>query len=45
MECYSAIKDEDIRSFLGKWIELVNINLSEETQTQKDKHGMYLFVH
>ena len=40
MECYSATKNEDIRSFASKWIELENIILSEETQTQKDKHGI-----
>ena len=45
MECDSSIKKEDISSFAGKCIELENIILSEETQTQKDKHGMYFFVH
>ena len=44
MECYSAVKNEDIMSFSGKWIELENIILSRVTQTQKDKHGMYFFV-
>jgi hypothetical protein len=39
MEYYSAIKNEDILSFAGKWMELENI-LSEVTQTQKDMHGM-----
>ena len=34
MEHYSAIKNEDIRSFAGKWTELENIILSEITQTQ-----------
>jgi hypothetical protein len=28
--------------FLGKWLELENINLSEVTQSQKNPHGMYL---
>ena len=37
MKYYSAIKNEDILSFAGKWIELENL-LSE---TQKDMHGMY----
>jgi hypothetical protein len=37
MEYYLAIKNEDILSFAGKWIELENL-LSE---TQKDMHGMY----
>ena len=35
VEYYSAIKNEDILSFSGKWIELENIILSEVTQTQK----------
>ena len=41
MEYYPAIKNEDILSFAGKWMELENIILSEVTQTQKDMHGMY----
>ena len=40
MEYYSAINNEDILSFLGKWMELENIILNEVTQTQKDMHGM-----
>ena len=38
---YSAIKNEDIMSFPGKWIELENIILSENIQTLKNMHGMY----
>ena len=41
MEYYSAIKNEDILTFAGKWMELENIILGEITQTQKDTHGMY----
>ena len=41
IEYYSAIKNEDILSFAGKWMELENIILSEVTQTQKDMHGIY----
>ena len=44
MEYYSAIKNEDILSFAGKWMELENIVLSEVTQTQKDKYGMYSLI-
>ena len=44
MEYYSAIKNEDILSFAGKWMELENIILSEVTQTQKDMHGMYSLI-
>ena len=36
MEYYSAIKNEDILTYAGKWMELENIILSEVTQTQKD---------
>jgi hypothetical protein len=41
MEYYSAIKNEDILSFAGKWIELENNILSEVTQIQMDMHGVY----
>jgi hypothetical protein len=44
MEYYSAIKNEDIWSFVAKWMELESIILSEVTQTQKDMHGMYLLI-
>ena len=44
MEYYSAISNEDILSFSGKWIELENIILSEVTQTQKDMHGRYSLI-
>jgi hypothetical protein len=30
--------------FLGKWIELENIILSEVTQTQNNTHGMYSLI-
>jgi hypothetical protein len=40
MEYYSAIKNEDILSFAGKWLELENIILSGVTQNLKDMHGM-----
>jgi hypothetical protein len=44
MEYYSAIKNEDILSFSGKWMEIENIILSEVTQTQKGMHGMYSLI-
>jgi hypothetical protein len=44
MEYYSAIKNADILTFAGKWIELENTILSEITQTQKDMHGMYSLI-
>jgi hypothetical protein len=44
MEYYSALKNKDILSFEGKWMELDNIILSEVTQTQKDMHRMYSLI-
>jgi hypothetical protein len=44
MKYYSAIKNEDILDFAGKWMELENTILSEATQTQKDMHGMYSLI-
>ena len=41
MEYYSAIKNNDIMKFAGKWMELEKIILSEVTLTQNDKNGMY----
>ena len=41
MEYYLAIKNEDIMSFAGKWMELENI-LSEVTQIQKDMYSHVL---
>ena len=40
---YSAIKNEDILSFAGKWKELGHIQ-SEVTQTQKGMHSMYSLI-
>jgi hypothetical protein len=37
MEHYSAIKQNEIMSFTGKWMEL-DIMLSEINQTEKDKY-------
>ena len=37
MEYYSAIKNNEFMKFLGKWIELENIILSEVTKSQKSK--------
>jgi hypothetical protein len=39
MEYYSAIKNDKFMKFLGKWIELENILLSEVTQSQKNIHS------
>ena len=44
MEYYSAIKNNDFMKFLGKWMELENIILSEVTQSQKNTHGMHSLI-
>jgi len=44
MEYYSAIKNKDILSFAGKWMELENIILSEIIQTPKEMHGMVSLI-
>jgi len=44
MEYYSAIKNNDFMKFLGKWLELENIILSEVTQSQKNTHGMHSLI-
>ena len=35
VEYYSAIKNNEFMQFLGKWLEMENIILSEVTQSQK----------
>jgi hypothetical protein len=44
MEYFSAIKNNNLMNFAGKWIELENIILSKVTHTQKDTHGMYSLI-
>ena len=44
MECYKAIKIQDIMNFAGKWMELENIILNEVTQAQKYMDGMYPLI-
>jgi hypothetical protein len=44
VEYYSAIKNNEFMKFLGKWIELENIILSEVTQSQKNTHGMHSLI-
>jgi hypothetical protein len=43
IEFYSATKKNEILSFVGKWFELENINLSEFSQTQKEQKPHVLF--
>jgi hypothetical protein len=40
MEYYSAIKNNEFMKFLGKWMDLEDIILSEVTQSQKNSHDM-----
>jgi hypothetical protein len=44
MEFYSATKKNEILSFVGKWMELENIILSEISQTKKAKSHMFSFM-
>jgi hypothetical protein len=44
MVYYSAIKNNDLMKFTGKWMELENIIQSEVTQTHKYTHGMYSLI-
>jgi hypothetical protein len=41
MEYYSAIKNNEYMKFLGKWMDLKNIILSEVTQSQKNTCDMH----
>jgi hypothetical protein len=43
MEFYLAMKKNEILSFASKWMELENIILSEVSQAQKTKNGMFSF--
>jgi hypothetical protein len=44
MEYYSAIKSNEFMKFLGKWMVLEDIILSEITQSQKNTHDMHSLV-
>jgi hypothetical protein len=37
----SAIKKNEFMKFLGKWMDLEGIILSEVIQSQKNSHNMY----
>jgi hypothetical protein len=41
MEYYSAIRNNEFMKFIGKWMHLEDIILSEVTQSQKNTHGMH----
>jgi hypothetical protein len=44
MEFYSAMKNNEILSFVSKWMELENIILSEVSQAQKMKTCMFSLI-
>ena len=44
VEYYSALKNDKFMNFVGKYMELENITLSEVTQTQEDIHCMYSLI-
>ena len=44
MEYYSAIKKNEFMKFLGKWMDLEGIILSELTQSQRNSHNMYSLI-
>jgi hypothetical protein len=44
MEYYSAIKNNEFMKFLGKWMHLEDINLSEVTQSQKKSLDMHTVI-
>jgi hypothetical protein len=44
MEYYLAIKNNEFMKFLGKWMELENIIMSEVTPSQKDTYDMYSLI-
>ena len=44
MEYYSAIKNNEFMKFLGKWVDLEDIILSEVTQSQKNTHDRHSLI-
>ena len=45
MEYFSAIKNNESMKFLGKWMELESVILSQVIQPQKNAHGMLSLIH
>jgi hypothetical protein len=43
MEYYSAIKENEIMAFVGKWMEL-EIMLRKINQAEKDKYCMFSLI-
>jgi hypothetical protein len=44
MGYYSAIKINEFMNFLGKWMDLEDIILSEVTQSQKNSHDIHSLI-
>jgi hypothetical protein len=44
MEYYSAIKNNEFMKFVGKWVDLGDIILSEVTQSQKNSHDLHSLI-
>ena len=44
MECYSAIKKNEIMPLAATWMDLEIIILSEVSQTEKDKYHMISLI-
>jgi hypothetical protein len=44
MENYLAIKNNEFMKFLGKWMDLEDIILSEVTQSQKNSLDMHSLI-
>jgi hypothetical protein len=44
VEFYSAMKKNEILSFVSTWLELENIILSEFSQAQKTKNHMFSLI-
>lgn len=44
VECHSDVKETEIIKFPTKCLELDKVTLSELTQTQNNKHSMFLLI-
>jgi hypothetical protein len=44
MEYFSAIKNSEFMKFLGKWMDLEDIILSEVTQSQKNTYDVHSLI-
>ena len=44
IEYYTTIKKNEFMKFLGKWMDMEGIILSEVTESQKNSHDMYSLI-